>query len=137
MVVTKSFELHTRGNGEVIDFTEQAAQAVAESGIKAGIIALFVPGSTAAITTIENESGLLNDFKELWERIASQRLPYRHNERWGDGNGHSHLRASLLGASLVVPIIEGRMALGTWQQTVLVDFDNRPRERRIIMQIMG
>jgi secondary thiamine-phosphate synthase enzyme len=96
-----------------------------------------VPGSTAGLTTVEYEPGLVADLAELWQRIAPQDIPYQHDERWGDGNGHAHVRASLLGASLVVPFTAAGLALGTWQQIVLVDFDNRPRSRQVVVQIMG
>jgi secondary thiamine-phosphate synthase enzyme len=98
---------------------------------------LFTPGSTAALTTIEYESGVINDLRAAIERLAPERLPYEHNERWGDGNGYSHVRSALLGPSLHVPLIDGKLALGTWQQIVLLDFDNRARQRQVIMQIMG
>lgn len=137
MVITKNIHTQTRGDCDILDITPQVEQHVSGSGIKDGTVTLFVVGSTAGITTIEYESGLLNDFKEMWERLVSQRLPYHHNDRWGDGNGHAHVRSSLLGASLVIPLSGGRLVLGTWQQVVLVDFDNRPRSRQIVVQIMG
>ena len=101
------------------------------------MVTVFVAGSTAGITTIEFESGVLADLQAMWERIVPRDIPYRHDSRWGDGNGFSHVRASLLGASLVVPFNSQRLLLGTWQQLVLVDFDNRPRQRQIVLQIMG
>ena len=100
-------------------------------------ITIFVPGSTAALTTIEYEEGVIKDLIKAIERMAPEALNYEHNERWGDGNGYSHVRAAMLGPSLQVPLIDGRLALGSWQQIVLLDFDNRPRDRRIIMQIIG
>jgi secondary thiamine-phosphate synthase enzyme len=103
--------------------------------VKDGTVALFIPGSTAALTTIEFESGVINDLKKAIERMAPEDIYYEHNERWGDGNGYSHVRAAIFGASLHIPIVEGKMVLGTWQQIVLLDFDNRPRRRRIIVQI--
>jgi len=102
-----------------------------------GAVTLFIPGSTAALTTIEYESGVINDLKKAIERMAPKDLHYEHNERWGDGNGYAHVRAALLGPSLHIPVVEGRLTLGTWQQIVLLDFDNRPRERHIIMQVSG
>ena len=137
MVVTKTISLQTKGECDIIDITPQVEQQVAETGINSGIATLFITGSTAGITTIEFESGLLSDFPDMWERIAPKNIPYNHDRRWGDGNGYSHVRSSLLGASLVIPFNEKRLALGTWQQVVLVDFDNRPRSRQIILQIMG
>ena len=137
MVVTKRISLQTKGECDIIDITPQIEQQVAETGINSGIATLFITGSTAGITTIEFESGLLSDFPDMWERIAPKNIPYNHDRRWGDGNGYSHVRSSLLGASLVIPFNEKRLALGTWQQVVLVDFDNRPRSRQIILQIMG
>ncbi|MAF85069.1 MAG: secondary thiamine-phosphate synthase enzyme [Dehalococcoidales bacterium] len=121
----------------IIDITHQVEQQVTGTDINSGIVTLFVAGSTAGISTIEFESGLLSDFQGMWERNAPKNIPYDHNRRWGDGNGHSHVRASLLGASLVVPFNDKRLSLGTWQQIVLVDFDNRPRSRQIVLQIMG
>ena len=137
MVVTKKISLQSKGQCDIIDITPQVEERVAETNIKNGIATLFVAGSTAGVTTIEFESGVLSDFKGMWERSVPQNIPYDHDRRWGDGNGYSHVRASLLGASLVVPVNDKRLALGTWQQIVLVDFDNRPRSREIILQIMG
>ncbi len=137
MVATKKISLQTKGNCDIIDITPQVEQQVTESDIDSGTATLFVAGSTAGITTIEFESGLLSDFKGMWERNIPRDIPYGHDRRWGDGNGYSHVRASLLGASLVVPFNNKRLTLGTWQQIVVVDFDNRPRSREIILQIMG
>jgi secondary thiamine-phosphate synthase enzyme len=137
MVVTRKISLQTKGNCDIIDITPQVEQQVTETNINSGTATLFVAGSTAGITTIEFESGLLADFQSMWERNIPQNIPYDHDRRWGDGNGHSHVRASLLGASLVVPFNDKRLTLGTWQQIVLVDFDNRPRSRQVILQIMG
>ena len=137
MVVTKRISFESKGDCDIIDITPQVEQEVAQSEVNSGIATLFVTGSTAGISTIEFESGLISDFKDMWERNISKNIPYDHNSRWGDGNGHSHVRASLLGASLVVPFNEKKLSLGTWQQIVVVDFDNRPRSRQIILQIMG
>lgn len=137
MVLTQELHVATRGDGDVIDITDKVGEEVAKSPVQDGIVILFVPGSTAGLTTIEYESGAVHDFQEMFERIASARLAYRHNLRWGDGNGHAHVRAALLGASLTVPFCRKRLLLGTWQQIVLVDFDVRLRERRIVVQIMG
>ena len=137
MVVTKTISLQTKGNCNIIDITPQVEQQLAEADINNGMVTLFVAGSTAGISTIEFESGLLSDFQSMWERSVPRNIPYNHDRRWGDGNGYSHVRASLLGSSLVVPFNNKRLTLGTWQQIVLVDFDNRPRSRQIILQIMG
>ena len=137
MVLTKKISLQTEGQCDIIDITPQVEQQVAETGMNSGTATVFVAGSTAGISTIEYESGLVSDFKDMWERNAPKNIPYDHDRRWDDGNGYSHVRASLLGASLVVPFNDKRLTLGTWQQIVLVDFDNRPRSRQIILQIMG
>jgi len=137
MVLTKKISLQSKGQCDIIDITPQVEQQVAETSINSGTATLFVTGSTAGITTIEFEPGLLSDFKAMWERDVPQDIPYEHDRRWGDGNGYSHVRASLLGASLVVPFNGKRLTLGTWQQIVMVDFDNRPRSRQVILQIMG
>jgi len=137
MVVTKKISLQSKGHCDIIDITPQVEQQVAETDINSGTVTLFVAGSTAGVSTIEFESGLLSDFQSMWERTIPKDIPYNHDRRWGDGNGYSHVRASLLGASLVVPFNDKRLTLGTWQQIVLVDFDNRPRSRQIILQIMG
>jgi secondary thiamine-phosphate synthase enzyme len=137
MVVTRKISLQTKGDGDIIDLTSQVEQQLAEAGVNSGTVTLFIPSSTAGITTIEYESGLLADFPAMWERLIPKNLPYRHDRAWGEGNGYAHVRASLLGASLVVPFNNQKLALGTWQQIVLVDFDNRPRSRQVILQIMG
>ncbi len=137
MTVTRTISLKTKGEADVIDITSEVEREVRSSGIKDGTATLFVAGSTAGLTTIEFEPGLLSDFKRMWEQVAPRNLPYNHDRAWGDGNGYSHVRASLLGASLVVPFTDQKLLLGTWQQIVLVDFDNRPRSRQVIIQIMG
>jgi len=137
MIVTGSISFQTRGDCDIIDITPQIARQVTESGVNSGTVTVFVPGSTAGVTTIEYESGLVADLKHLWERIVPRDVPYDHDRRWGDGNGHSHVRAAMLGPSLVVPFVDGRLTLGTWQQIIFVDFDNRPRSRQAILQIMG
>ncbi len=137
MIITKEISLQTKGNCDVIDITPQVEKQVAEANMNSGTVTLFVAGSTAGVSTIEFESGVVSDFKKMWERNVPQDITYEHDRRWGDGNGYSHVRASLLGASLVVPFNEKRLMLGTWQQIVLVDFDNRQRSRQIILQIMG
>jgi secondary thiamine-phosphate synthase enzyme len=136
-VVSYDITLQSKGDCDIIDITSQVAGPVAESGIDSGVVTLFVVGSTAGITTIEYEPNLLADFRNMWERIAPRSIAYQHDRAWGDGNGHSHVRASILGPSLVVPFANKRLTLGTWQQIVFVDFDNRPRSRRIVLQILG
>ena len=137
MVITKKIGLQTKGSGDIIDITPEVEQQIAQTEIKDGTVTIFVAGSTAGITTIEYEPGLIADFQQVWEDIAPQNVPYNHDRRWGDGNGFSHVRASLLGASLVVPFSNRRLTVGTWQQIVVVDFDNRARSRQIVLQIMG
>ena len=137
MVVTRKISLQTKGNCDIIDITPQVERQVAEADVNNGTVTLFIAGSTAGISTIELESGVISDFQGMWEQIIPQNIPYNHDRRWGDGNGYSHVRASLLGASLAIPFNDKKLALGTWQQIVLVDFDNRPRSRQIILQIMG
>jgi len=132
-------ELHipTRGEGEMHDLTGRVAELVRKAGVTEGVALVFVPGSTAGITTIEYEPGLLEDFPSAMERIAPRDLDYAHDRTWHDGNGHAHVRASLLGPSLTVPIAGGKLLLGTWQQIALVDFDNRSRQRRVVVTVMG
>ncbi len=137
MVVTEKISLESKGHGDIIDVTPEVQQRLAETDISDGTVTLFISGSTAGLTTIEFEPGLISDFKKMWERNIPQDIPYEHNRAWGDGNGHSHVRASLLGASLVIPFSDKRLTLGTWQQIVVVDFDNRARSRQIVVQIMG
>jgi len=137
MVVTKKISLESKGNCDIIDITAEVQQRLAETGIGNGTLTLFISGSTAGLTTIEFEPGLIADFKKMWERNVPRDITYEHNRAWGDGNGHSHVRASVLGASLVVPFNDKRLALGTWQQIVVVDFDNRARSRQIVVQVMG
>ncbi len=136
-VVTKDIILQTKGNCDILDITSQVARKVEESGVNSGTVTLFISGSTAGITTIEYEPRLLSDFKGMWDRVIPQNIPYEHNKTWGDGNGHSHVRASMLGASLTIPFIDKRLTLGTWQQIGFLDFDNRPRSRKMVLQIMG
>ncbi len=127
--------VQTTGKTDVIDVTHQVMGEVEKSNVQNGATTLFIPGSTAALTTIEFESGVINDLKKAIEKMAPEDIYYEHNERWGDGNGYSHVRAAIFGASLHIPIVEGKMTLGMWQQIVLLDFDNRPRERRIVVQV--
>jgi len=136
-VVTKDIILQTKGNCDILDITSQVARKVEEAGVNNGTVTLFASGSTAGITTIEYEPRLLSDFASMWDRVIPQNIPYEHNRTWGDGNGHSHVRASMLGASLTIPFVNKRLTLGTWQQIVFLDFDNRPRSRKMVLQIMG
>jgi secondary thiamine-phosphate synthase enzyme len=136
-VISKTISLSTQGNGDMIDITAEIARGINNSTINNGIATIFVAGSTAGITTIEYENGLVSDFKEMWERNVPLNLTYQHDRRWGDGNGYSHVRASLQGPSLVVPFNNKKMTLGTWQQIVVIDFDNRPRDREIVLQLLG
>lgn len=127
----------TRGQHDVIDITADVASAVEASGLDSGVATLFVTGSTAGVTTIEYEPGLVHDLEAAFDRLVPRDLEYRHHERWGDDNGHSHVRAALLGPSLAVPFVNKRLTLGTWQQIILVDFDTRPRQREYVVQVMG
>lgn len=136
-VITQDLRLETNGETDLIDITHEVARGVSESGIDSGIVTVFIPGSTAGVTTIEYESGAIRDFREAIERLAPKDIGYHHDARWGDGNGYSHVRAALQGASLTVPFASSRLLLGTWQQIIVVDFDNRPRSREIILQIIG
>ena len=136
-VETKSFTISTRGDCDILDITSQVSRELGRAEISSGAATVFVAGSTCAVTTIEYESGVLSDLKTAFERMAPEAMHYAHNARWGDGNGHSHVRASMLGPSLTVPFSDGGPLLGTWQQIVLIDFDNRPRTRRVIVQIIG
>ena len=137
MVVSMKLSLQTRGNADTHDITDAVAGAVAESALTSGIVTLFCPGSTSGLTTIEFEAGAVADLQQVFDEVVPPDRRYRHNERWGDGNGHSHVRAALLGPSLSVPFVDGRLTLGTWQQIVYMDFDNRPRRRDIVVQIVG
>lgn len=136
-VVTRTFKLSTQGETDVHDVTDAVAAGVRKSGMADGAVTVFVSGSTAGLTTIEFEDGVIRDLSDAIERIAPRDMEYAHNARWGDMNGFSHVRASLLGPSLVVPFRKGKLLLGTWQQIVLIDFDNRPRDREVILQVMG
>ncbi len=138
MTKTEELQVKSRGNNDVINITDSVAQAVGKSGVKDGIVTVFVVGSTAGITTTEYEPGLADyDLEAAFEKIAPKNARYEHEETWHDDNGHAHVRASLLGPSITVPIVEGRMMLGTWQQIILIDFDTRARNRTIICQIIS
>jgi len=137
MIHREEIELRTKGETQVIDVTEGVRIVVGNSGVREGTVHLFVPGSTAGLTTIEFEPGCVADLKAAFERVAPRDAHYEHNARWGDGNGFSHVRAALLGPSVTVPVGGGALLLGTWQQVVLVDFDNRARERKLIATVTG
>lgn len=137
MVESRQVRIKTNGNCEIVDITGQVAREIDGSRVESGIATVFAVGSTAGIGTIEYEPGLVADFKACWERLIPSGVDYRHNRAWGDGNGHSHIRASILGPSVTVPFTRKKMMLGTWQQIVYVDFDNRPRSREIVVQILG
>ena len=136
-VTTVAISLRTRGEADMQDITAEVQQAVQRSELQAGIITLFCPSATSALTTIEFESGALSDLRRLFDEISPTDRIYAHNERWHDGNGHSHVRAALLGPSLTIPFVEGQLTLGTWQQIIHVDFDNRPRQRQLVAQVIG
>jgi secondary thiamine-phosphate synthase enzyme len=137
LIVTEHIDFQTKGNGEMADLTGKVVAAVSRSGLSAGIAVIFASGATGAITTIEYEPGLVEDMKAALERIAPQDIEYVHNRRWGDGNGHSHIRASIIGPSLAIPFSDGKLMLGTWQQIVFIDLDTSPRYRRVVVQIIG
>jgi len=136
-VVSDTMRLETGPEMQVVDVTGDVASRLEASGLRDGIATLFVQGSTAAVTTVEYEPGLVHDLATAFEKIAPRRGEYRHDERWGDGNGHAHVRASLLGPSLTVPFAGGKLALGAWQQIVFVDFDPPPRSRELAVQFLG
>jgi secondary thiamine-phosphate synthase enzyme len=137
MIHREEMTFRTKGETQVIDVTESVRAIVRKSGVREGTVHLFVPGSTAGLTTIEFEPGCVKDLEAAFERMAPRGGPYEHNARWGDGNGFSHVRAALLGPSLAVPVGDAAPLLGTWQQVVLVDFDNRPRERKVLVTVTG
>jgi secondary thiamine-phosphate synthase enzyme len=136
-VKTLTINLNTKGNADIQDITNQVSQTVAESGLNDGVVTVFTPSSTSGLTTIEYESGCLSDLRRLFDEIIDPARHYAHNARWGDGNGHSHVRAALLGASFSVPFVNRRLTLGTWQQIIFIDFDNRQRRRELVVQLMG
>lgn len=137
MVKTTYLSLATRGNTDVQDVTALVARAVEESGFENGVVVIFTPSSTSALTTIEYEPGCISDLRHLFEEWIPSAKDYTHNNRWGDNNGHSHLRAAMLGPSLTIPFVERRLCLGTWQQIIFIDFDVRPRQRRLVVQVLG
>ena len=136
-VATCSLHLNTQGFCDIHDLTDRVRTELVETGLKEGIVTVFIPGSTASVTTIEFETGAVEDLKHAIERIAPANMDYQHDARWGDGNGFSHVRAALLGPSATIPFSNGELSLGTWQQIVLLDFDNRPRHRDIILKFIG
>jgi secondary thiamine-phosphate synthase enzyme len=136
-VKTIPVQLNTNGNADIQDITEQVQAAVQKSGLENGIVTVFAPSATSALTTLEYESGAISDLRRLFDEIADPAKHYAHNARWGDGNGHSHIRAALLGPSLTVPFVQTHLTLGTWQQIVYIDFDNRSRQRELVVQVMG
>ncbi len=137
MTFSDTISLKTKGFTDIIDITAMAGSVLERSGIRQGLLTVFCKGSTGAITTIEYEDGVINDLKRAIERIAPSDIPYGHDKRWRDGNGFSHVRAALMKPSLSVPVADGRLALGTWQQLVFIDFDNRPRSRELVVQVVG
>ena len=136
-IVTATIGRSTRGDGDTVDITGDVAAAIEECGLENGVATLFIGGSTAGITTIEFEPGAVADLQEVFEAVAPRDRDWRHHLRWGDHNGHSHVRSALLGPSLSVPFVNGALTLGTWQQVVLVDFDERPRKREVVVQLIG
>ncbi len=137
VVETKNIKFATQEEMSIVDITHDAANLISESSIKNGIVTIFVPGSTGALTTIEYEPGLVQDLKDWFEKNVSKEHTYHHEERWHDGNGHSHVRAALIGPSISIPFNDNRFMLGTWQQIVFIDFDIRGRERELIVQLIG
>ena len=136
-IVSDSVEISTKGHTDIVDITPQVRDVLNQSGLKQGQLTVFVSGSTAGVTSIEYEPGLLKDLPEALDKIAPMGVRYHHDDTWGDGNGYAHVRAAMIGASFTVPFKEGRMLLGTWQQIVILDFDNRSRHRKIAVQMMG
>ncbi|MFH1313205.1 MAG: secondary thiamine-phosphate synthase enzyme YjbQ [Candidatus Eisenbacteria bacterium] len=138
-MAVKTFDMHlsTKGFGDMIDVTQQVQDLVKKSRLTEGIATVFIPGSTAAVTTVEYESGAVSDLKDAFDRLVPTDMTYAHNERWGDGNGFSHVRSALLKTSLTIPFTGGNLMLGRWQQVTVVDFDNGTRDRRVIVQVMG
>ena len=137
IVKTGSISLSTKSDTDIHDITDAITDIVSKSGLKAGTVTIFCPSSTSALTTIEYESGAVSDLKRLFEEIIPQNREYAHNARWHDGNGHSHVRAALLGPSLTIPFVESQLTLGTWQQVIYLDFDNKPRRRELVLQMIG
>ncbi len=137
MIFSETISFSTKGFSDIIDITDQVESVIKHSKIENGLVTVFCPGSTGAITTIEYESGVLRDLQKAIERIAPSNIPYEHDQRWGDGNGFSHVRAALMKPSLTIPLQNGNLTLGTWQQIVFIDFDNRRRQRNLLVHILG
>jgi secondary thiamine-phosphate synthase enzyme len=137
MVFSETISFSTKGFSDIIDMTHQVDRVVEHSKIENGLVTVFCPGSTGAVTTIEYESGVLKDLQKAIEKIVPSNIPYEHDKRWGDGNGFSHVRAALMKPSFTIPLIQGRLTLGTWQQIVFIDFDNRSRKRNLLVHIIG
>jgi secondary thiamine-phosphate synthase enzyme len=137
MIYSETISLSTKGFSDILDITHHVDGVIGHSGIENGLVTVFCSGSTGAITTIEYESGVLRDLQKAIEKIAPSNIPYEHDKRWGDGNGFSHVRAALMKPSLTIPLMQGRLTLGTWQQIVFIDFDNRKRDRNILVHIIG
>lgn len=136
-VVTRSITLQSEGNTDIIDITDDVKKQVSETDLNDGVVTIFTPSSTSAISTVEYESGCLQDLRRFFEEVLPVDQEYAHNAKWGDGNGHSHARAALMKASFSVPFVDQRLTLGTWQQIIFLDFDNRPRSRELVLQILG
>ncbi|MCX5726645.1 MAG: secondary thiamine-phosphate synthase enzyme YjbQ [Candidatus Saganbacteria bacterium] len=136
-VTSKRIKLETKGSDDIIDITGEVEGEVERSKVRSGIATVFVPGSTASVTTVEYEPGLVKDIKTIDEKLVPSNVTYAHDSTWGDANGYAHLRASLYGPSITVPITSGKLTLGTWQQIILIDHDNRPRSRDVVIQVMG
>ncbi len=136
-IITSKLSLETKGDTDVIDITSEVERELIDTDLESGIVTIFLPGATGGITTIEYESGLIEDIKNVFEKLVPRWIEYKHNLAWQDGNGHSHIRASLLGPSLTVPFAQKRLLLGRWQQIVFIDFDVRPRSRELILQFIG
>ena len=136
-VITKAIKINSKGENDMVDITDQTLKAIHETNLEDGIVTVFVSGSTGAITTIEYEPGLRNDFPNMLNRIVPRNIDYEHDKTWHDGNGHSHIRASLIGPSLTIPFKDGNLILGTWQQIVFFELDTKPRERTITIQMIG
>jgi secondary thiamine-phosphate synthase enzyme len=136
-VITGSLNLNTKGNTDIFDITNDVARLVQQSGLRSGTVTVFCPSSTSGVTTVEYEPGAVADLKRMFEELVPSKRDYQHNGTWGDANGHSHMRAALLGASLTIPFVEKTLTLGTWQQIVYLDFDNGPRKRELVIQMTG
>jgi secondary thiamine-phosphate synthase enzyme len=136
-VISASISLSTKGNTDIHEITDQVAELVSASGLLQGIVTVFCPSSTSGVTTIEYEPGCVSDIQRMFEELVPSDRPYQHDQTWGDANGYSHMRAALLKPALTIPFIKGKLTLGTWQQIIYIDFDNRPRQRELVVQVMG